>query len=195
MPLRYPYLHRGRRAPSHGWPPHAPLLCHACVHAAAHARYVAARDARACYGHVAHGPSAGYAPRHERPVSLDGVRHWCFLGVRLTRRDAGDAAPLVTHSASTKVQGREAQRYLRNDEDKGEDSACPRAGTRRMPEVFMVAPHAALAKCPVGYVRSSKPVKLRIRSDNPPFVVVMATNRKLPRRPRPPRGLVHPTPR
>ena len=83
----------------------------------------------------------------------------------MTRHGAADAAPPWPRKAAGKIQGRRAQLELRNDddknEDKGEDSACPRAGTRRMPEVFIVAPHAALAKCPVVYVRHQKACQCR----------------------------------
>lgn len=36
-----------------------------------------------------------------------------------------------------------------------------------MPEIFMVAPHATLAKCPVVYVRLGKPVKALVSSNQP----------------------------
>ena len=157
MRIRCRCLHHERRAVSHGWPLHALLPCHVCVHVAAHARCVAARDAHA-YERCAHAPavrrhSACCASRREQRRTLDGGGRR-LLPAPVTKR--GAASLPVPHRARGKIQGRRAQLDLRNVDDKGEDSACPRAGTRRMPDIFILAPHAALAKCPVVYVRLQK---------------------------------------
>jgi hypothetical protein len=81
---------------------------------------------------------------------------------------------------------------LRND-DKGEDSACLRAGARRMPEIFMLAPHAPPAKCPVGYVRPRKPVSAVDSADYQTYVIATATNQMQPRQLLPPRDPAHPS--
>lgn len=159
MWIRCRCLHRGRRALSRDLPLHALLPCRVCVHVAVRARCVAARDAHA-YARGGHAPavrrrSACCVSRREQHGTLDcGGRR--PLPARVTRQGALDAALPVPRKAAGKIQGRRAQLDLRNDDDKGEDSACPRAGARRMPDIFILAPHAALAKCPVVYVRLQK---------------------------------------
>ncbi len=174
---RHRYLRHALRAEFPHAPRREPLRCRVSERARERGRCAGAHGACGSEHYAGAPPARRRFARRRARYARDDVFH----------RAAGTPTPTT---ASAKNQGRGAQLSLHNHddqiEDKGEDSACPRAGARRMPEIFMLALGTAAAKCPVGYVRVRRPANV---VDFGRIVVVTATirmrQRLLPQRPGP----------